>query len=83
MALYEPRVLAEVGGRWVPAIPAKAPLGVRLRCSHRWTPVVHEHGTSWLDYGCIVCGALVERPATPKDGPRRGILVRLARMVWR
>lgn len=78
-------------GPWLPAVPLRAPLGVRLRCDHRWTPHAFEYQASYgtavslspVDFDCTRCGATKEAGAPPEDGPYRGRLVRLARRIWR
>lgn len=56
-------------GRWVPAIPLKAPIDMRLKCRHEWTEHVHDEGwTSHLDWDCLRCGTTTENAARPRDG---------------
>lgn len=57
------------GRRWVPAIPLKAPIDVRIRCAHEWTECVYDTGqTAWNYFGCIRCGATKEAANLPADG---------------
>lgn len=79
----------QVGGAWIPAIPLRAPLGVRLRCEHRWVAhaVVAEDGTllglSPVDYDCTRCGGAREAGAWPRDGRDEGVLARVGRRIFR
>lgn len=83
----------QVGGSWVPAIPLKAPLGVRLRCDHRWVAHAFEYrredwpeprcGLSPVDYDCTRCGAAREAGAWPRDGRDEGLLARIGRRIFR
>lgn len=77
------RNMREISGRWVPAIPLRAPIDVRWNCSHRWTPHVHDSGeTSHVDYDCTRCGAATEAGAWPEDGPYR-LRAWIARKLWK
>jgi hypothetical protein len=61
-----------IAGRWVPAIPLRAPIDVRWRCDHRWTPHVHSTGAeSTVDFDCTRCGDSCEAAGRPNDGPYR------------
>jgi hypothetical protein len=79
----------QVGGAWVPAIPLKAPLALRLRCSHAWTPHAFEYGDpprlglSPVDFDCVRCGATREAAALPHPGRDEGLLARLGRRIFR
>lgn len=83
----------QVGGQWVPAIPMRAPLDVRLRCAHRWVPHAFEYrradwseprcGFSPVDYDCVHCGAQREAGAWPQDGRDEGLLARIGRRIFR
>lgn len=56
------RNLREVAPRvWMPAIPLRAPIDVRWRCDHRWTPT-----DPMIEWGCLNCG--VRRDGVPKNG---------------
>lgn len=69
-------------GRWVPAIPCKAPIDVRWSCSHAWALHVHDDGSvSHLDFDCIHCGATTETAGWPMNGPYR-IRGWIARKLW-
>lgn len=68
--MAESQVTREVSGRWVPAVPLRAPVDVRWACDHRWTPHVHDNGmTSHVDYDCLRCAATTEAATRPDDGP--------------
>lgn len=61
---------ALIGGRWVPAIPLKAPIDVRWCCDHRWTPHVYPQGwDAWNYFDCVRCGVNVEAGVQPENGP--------------
>lgn len=64
--------MRDMGGRRVPAIPLRAPLDVRWRCRHVWTPHVYDNGmTAWNYFDCVRCGADVEAGVQPANGPWR------------
>ena len=64
--------MREVGGRWVPAVPLRAPLLYRWRCSHQWTPHIYEQGwTAWNFFDCTRCGASTEAAYQPDNHPWR------------
>lgn len=69
----------------MPAVPVKAPVDVRWRCEHEWTPHVHDNGmTSHVDYDCLRCGTGREFGSWPKNGPdpiRRWVACKL-RWPW-
>lgn len=79
-------MLQERGGRWVPAIPIRAPWHGRWCCPHKWTPHVHASGeTSPVDYDCMRCGASTEAGGPPADGlwPARSWIAHKILFGWR
>jgi hypothetical protein len=77
------RATREINGRWVEAIPMRAPVDVRWACEHDWTPYVHPSGeASWVDYGCVRCGAMMEAGSWPEGGRWR-VRSWIARRVFR
>lgn len=68
-----PRVC--IAGRWVPAVPMRAPIDVRWVCEHEWTPHVFPNGhESTIDYDCLNCGTAREFGAWP-ERPRSAAVV--------
>jgi hypothetical protein len=83
MADQTPKTTACISGRWVPAIPLKAPIDVRWMCEHEWTPHVYEQGwDAWNYFDCVRCGVGIEAGVQPEDGawPIRSWI---ARHIWR
>lgn len=65
----ESHTMACINGRWVPAIPIKAPIDVRWMCEHQWTPHVYEQGwDAWNFFDCTRCGAACEAANRPDPG---------------